>query len=95
MCFNLGISRLGKFKMMFYVELVEEVGKKWHFKWKTQNGMDQVGRRSVELQEMVRGVQFKDDAKVKCIQLNTGEVIMGFVKQKSMAIKLLKNYKSF
>ena len=25
----------------------------------------------------------KDDAKVKCIRLNTGEVIMGFVKQKS------------
>ena len=39
MCFNLRYkNRLGKFKMMF-MPLVEEVGK-WHFKWKTQNGMD-------------------------------------------------------
>ena len=31
--------------------------------------------------EMVRGVRSKDDAKVKCIRLNTGEVIMGFVNE--------------
>ena len=38
----------------------------------------QVGRRSVELQEMVRGVQFKDDAKVKCIRFKHRRSYYGF-----------------
>ena len=56
MCFNLGINRLGKFKMMLHA-VSGGSWKEMALQMEDSKWYGQVGRRSVELQEMVRGVQ--------------------------------------
>ena len=56
MCFNLGINRLGKFKMMLHA-VSRGSWREMALQMEDSKWYGQVGRRSVELQEMVRGVQ--------------------------------------